>query len=461
MEKRSIVATICLTVSTAALFSLMALLAYATPESASAHSPVAPGDVLINEFIATPSSAEAIELYNQTGADVDVSGWTVDWGYGSTTINAGQVVSAGGYLVLDNTNTGGISVSNDGTILALMTGTLTIDSVGYGDDGGCPKPFYNTSAARAPNGVDTGDDAADFGLDTSHTLGAANDAPAAALGSSAIRINEIMPNSEYSEESVEFIELYNDSDAAVDIGNYMLQVDDDYYMPSGATIPARGFYTITGVTIHGAAPYFNLNGDEDNLYLYDSTGARTDQVGWDSRDDVVANGESFQRIPDGASPYDGYSWTTSGGEVTLFQMPPTQDQTNVRNLTLLKDGPSTAREGEVVSFTITFGNMAANDAQGVVITDELPSGVEYAGYVTYTTDLTLTGTTPPTWDAGTVPSHTTDLTFTVRATFTGPFSNRQVVTNVAQINSILEGFDRVSSTLRTTVFTKELRIHDI
>jgi uncharacterized repeat protein (TIGR01451 family) len=341
---------------------------------------VAPGDILINEFIATPTGDEAIELYNMTGADVDVSGWTMNWGYGSNTITNGQVIPAGGYLVLTAANVPNLEISNNGTVLSLVTGTVTVDSVGYGDDGGCPKPLYAFSAGRSPNGTDTDDDAADFNMAITPTLGTTNTHPAANLGGSPVRINEIMPNDTSGEERVEFIELYNDSGNAVDIGGYMLHVDDDYYFATGVTITAQGFYTVSGVTINDTAPYFNLDPDEDNLYLYDDAGARIDQVGWDARDDVLAKAESFQRNPDGVGPYDGYNWATSGGDATLFQVPPTMAASNVfePSIKVIKTAPLRVDPGALFTYTIMVENALGFALNDIVITDVVPTNATFA-----------------------------------------------------------------------------------
>jgi uncharacterized repeat protein (TIGR01451 family) len=380
---------------------------------------IQPGGVLINEFVATPTSAEAIELYNPLLFDIDVSGWTIDWVYGSTTITTGQVVAAGDYLVLTNDNTGGISVSNDGTVLSLITGTLTVDSVGYGDDGGAPKPIYNFSAARVPNGTDTGDDAADFNLDTSPTLGYANDGAAADLGGSPIRINEIMPDGDPygSAEGVAFIEFFNDSESPVDIGGYMLQVDDDYYFAGGTVIAAHGFYTVSGTTISGGASFFTLDDDGDNMYLYDATGARIDQIGWDSRTDVVTNGESFQRVPDGAPPYDGYNWANSGGNVTLFQIPPSEGVTNgqaISGLLIEKQAPSLVSVGEAFTYTLTVMNQTAQTLSDLWISDTLPLSVTYASSDPMGSWDDATHTI--TWTESTSVTHGSTLTYTVVVT---------------------------------------------
>ncbi|NIP52260.1 MAG: lamin tail domain-containing protein, partial [Phycisphaerae bacterium] len=67
-----------------------------------------PGDVVINEIMQNPnavfdSAGEWFELYNATGADIDIEGWTIsDNDIDSHTINNGAplIIPAGGYLVL-------------------------------------------------------------------------------------------------------------------------------------------------------------------------------------------------------------------------------------------------------------------------------------------------------------------------------------------------------------------------
>jgi uncharacterized repeat protein (TIGR01451 family) len=403
--------------------------------------------VVINEFVALPTSAEAVELFNPTASAVDVSGWTLDWVYGSTTIDAGQVVAAGGYLVLTNANTGGLSVSNDGTVFSLVDGGgTTVDSVGYGDDGGAPKPIYNFSTGRSPDGVDTDDDAADFNMDATPTLGAANDHAAAALGAEALRINEVMPNDVSAEEGVAFIELYNTSTSAVDLADYMLQASDDYVFPTGTSIAAGGFLTVAGTTIHAGAGFFNLGDTKDNLYLYDASGARIDQLGWDGRSDVVANGESFQRDPDGAGPWDGYSWATSGGDSTLFQRAPTEGDTNVSmDFLVSKSEPAYVAIGEAMVYAVTLDNQGTVSATNVVMTETL-EGLTYLG-----DDSGVTPANPATgvyvWQLGPVPTGTTTvhITTTVDAAVTPGAS----VTNTVALTLDLAGDDPANNSAQS------------
>jgi predicted extracellular nuclease len=98
-------------------------------------------NILINEFIATPTNSEAVELCNPTGVDVDLSGWSID----GASINDGVIVPANGYVVLDDGNTAGIGISNGGEVLKLVDHTsATIDQVGYGKAGG----IYNTMCIK-------------------------------------------------------------------------------------------------------------------------------------------------------------------------------------------------------------------------------------------------------------------------------------------------------------------------
>ncbi len=271
-----------------------------------------PGDVLINEFIVTPTSSEAIEVCNATDAELDLSGWVIDWGYGSTTVDDGVKLPANGYLVLDDNNTGNISLSNAGATLSLMdVASTVIDDVGYGNKGGAPKPEYKFSTARVPNCATTGDDAADFNTDPTPTMGATNDAAASKLGSTTVTINEVD-----AKPGEQFIELYNSSDAAVDISGWRISVDDSYDIPAGTSIPAQGFWVLDEADF---PRYFNLGENGDNVYLFNDQLERVDQLGWDQ-----AAGSSWNRLPDGAGTNDG--WQQS--QTPLIPLDPTRKASN-------------------------------------------------------------------------------------------------------------------------------------
>ena len=68
-----------------------------------ASDPIAPGDVLINEFVANSADSEWVELYNTTNTPLDISGYYIDdiasGGGAAKTIPSGTVILAHGYYV--------------------------------------------------------------------------------------------------------------------------------------------------------------------------------------------------------------------------------------------------------------------------------------------------------------------------------------------------------------------------
>ncbi len=454
---------ISISVGIAALALLLVVMGAAGPlNTASASEPVrpparplavAPGDVLINEFVVKESAGseggEWVELYNTTASAVDITGWQLETDQVYTLTGS---VPISGYLVITDTN---VNVGNSGGTIRLISGTVTIDEVAFGNQGEAPLSCDEYSTARVPNAQDTDNDACDWNLDASPTPGFANDAPGVNLGSSLV-FNEF---DNYPASGNDKVEVYNPTASDIVIENWLLSDGDGVAMVTGPiTVTVGGWQVLEEYVdwVPGGSSGVDFS-SHDVAYLFQPDGTRVDQIGWDGE----YENNTFQRIPDGAGPNDGYDWTSSGGDVTWFDLPETLGYTNIRSLNISKNGPAAVLEGDVASFTITYGNMAGDTAQSVVITEALPAGVEYSGFITYTTDLTLTSTTPPAWDAGDVLSNTTGLTFTVWVTYTGPFSNRQVVDNVVWIDSPTAGFNPVSGTLSTVVLTGTTSIHDI
>lgn len=109
------------------------------------------GDLVITEVMNDPSGSETdrewFELFNTTGAPIDIDGFTFsDLGTDSFTVNGGGpvVVPAGGYLVLgrnaDTAANGGVTVgyvysgmalSNNDDELIISAGTIEVDRVAY------------------------------------------------------------------------------------------------------------------------------------------------------------------------------------------------------------------------------------------------------------------------------------------------------------------------------------------
>jgi len=298
------------------------------------------GDILINEF--TPKGTEWVELYNTLPIPVSLSGWMLIDDDGSYDMLSGTI-PANGYFVHSNV---GLSLSNSGDVFFLVAPTGdTIDQVGYGYSGGAPLMNTPYSVARAPDGVDTDDDARDFTLDPTPTQGAANDAPPAALGTSLV-INEC---DNYPSGPDDMIELYNPTSSPIVLDTSSSATT--WYLTDGDAWSAILIDTVIqpGEVL---CLYENTNwtgfdvSSYDVVYLFDPGLVRVDQVGFYGE---YEDG-SFQRYPDGAGPNDGYDYLSSGGGVTWFDRTPTPCALNFAYTTIYETGfedPATQDTGYI------------------------------------------------------------------------------------------------------------------
>ena len=278
----------------------------------------------INEFIVTPTGSEAVELYNETGSPVDLTNYILTV---ITTVTNNATFKSYSLLAdsyhsfqLGTTEfVESIGLANDGAIIKLYDASNNLlDSMGYGSYGSAPAPIYNFSCARV---ADTGDNATDFNMDWTPSMGAINSLTAPGLGTGNVFINEVFPSDSSDSDTtvVEFIELYNNSNIAIDVGNWVIVCDDDYYVTAATNIPAYGYYVLYDTSF---PTYFKLDSRRDNIYLYTGTGERVDQVGWNE----LTEGLSFSVRPNGVrTVYDGYN-VASSPDFELYT--PTPDAIN-------------------------------------------------------------------------------------------------------------------------------------
>ncbi len=155
---------------------------------------------VVNEVMVAGASAgdEFVELYNPCASPVALSGYSLVYRSATGTSDvpltdlSSHTLPAGGYLLFAGS---GCTVcgSPDGTFggatgalggagggVAIKNGSLVVDSVGYGtatnafvEGSAKPAPAASSAIARKPNGVDTGDNSADF-VDQAPTPRAAN-----------------------------------------------------------------------------------------------------------------------------------------------------------------------------------------------------------------------------------------------------------------------------------------------
>ncbi|MFX1563927.1 MAG: lamin tail domain-containing protein, partial [Promethearchaeota archaeon] len=375
--KKIIPLLLMLTIATSVLGNLGLPFVEASPTPA----PAPP--IVINEFQA--KGTEWIELYNPTGSPVSLVGWEIGDGEGNETIDTDWLVSsipAGGYVWSGQNGyntTLGLSNSYDQIFLYNSTGQL-VDEVWYGNSegqgyarGGCPVGYlfpdeFSWSSARAPNGQDTDDDAADWTIDISATPGAANDAPAPNLGGEGVFINEfLLKNSGGSNN--ESVELYNPTAGTIDLQYWWLTDDSD------------ALYNITSATSIGPGEFLMIWIDcyvsGDILSLFTDTGVRADQLALAS---PSTDGESWQRGPlDGQGPNNGYDQASSGDPNYLIEAVETLGSTNAPSWALSLDiqlEAKTVAASASVEWNVSVIDNYSNPTSGVTLS---------ASYATYGT----------------------------------------------------------------------------
>lgn len=112
---------------------------------------------------------------------------------------------------------------------------------------------------------------------------------------SQIVINEIMYNAAEDADPEDWVELYNPSETAIDISNWVLKDEDNdhrYTFPAGTNISPKGYITAVQNTEAFSLLYsvsspiygdlgFGLSGGSDQVRLYDAKGALVDSVSYD------------------------------------------------------------------------------------------------------------------------------------------------------------------------------------
>jgi len=274
--------------------------------------------VYLNELSTGP--VQRVELYNAGPGDVDVGGWTIQSNLGEYTIPSPSPMAPGSYLDLlvgdIQDYRGGITslidivpTPSDGSGQRRRAGR---DSVFYGQEGSAPAPPPGASLARAPDASagpppppDPATDGLVWTIDFSPTWGQPNDAPQPLPGSGVV-LNEMDPQ---PEGGGDLLELYNPTADHVELEGWLL-------VNGVAVQTLNGFLPPHGYTVVVTEPSFDLAAISE-VYLFDPGLTRVDQLGfWDAP--PLAPGMCLARCPDGAPPYLGYSYPTSGGGVSFL-----------------------------------------------------------------------------------------------------------------------------------------------
>jgi hypothetical protein len=259
-----------------------------TPESPPAESggSSAPvyryGDVLINEFSSNPGAGENewVELYNPSGGEISLDGWTIADGSAAETILSGGFSEDNYYFFVLEKPKG--ALNNDGDEIILYSDKRNlIDRVVYGKYGeqpanNAPAPDKGESTALKIDGQKSLFDKDGFAVSAAPTKGKPNiisapensgdSAPAAASAATAgdIAITEIFPNPRGGDREGEFIELYNPSDKETDLTGWRIEIE------GGKIFEFGKFFNPTRTLAAGG--YFALYRPESNLILNNNGG---------------------------------------------------------------------------------------------------------------------------------------------------------------------------------------------
>jgi cardiolipin synthase len=275
----------------------------------------------------------------------------------------------------------------------------------------------------------------------------------------------------------EWIELYNNTDAAIDLTGWTLAAADGTPMiVLNGILPAAGYFLLERTdddTVRGIAAdqIYGNNGSTwalkdtgEGLELRDETGSAVDSANSDGGAwPGGANNPDFsmERI-ESASPDVDSNWAANDG-ITRNGLDCTDDALNGTpkahnsatplpgaDLGVDKDGPQAVAPGALITYTICVQNLGQAPAQAAWLTDVLPAEVEFVTHsARYPFSRPLSGTLV--WDLGEVPTDTASdpITFTltgqVSTEATGKLTNRITVTSATNDGHAADSHDQVTS----------------
>ena len=264
------------------------------------------------------AEGEFVEVYNFGADDADLSGWKVRDATGDKGLFG--TLGAGKYATFKHT----VSLNNDGEIIALIAPDgATVDSVSYG---------------KAKEGWSWAFDGSVWRWTPRVTPGEKNVFPEGASGDAGVRFNEVLPDSEGSEDG-EFIEIYNASEQDADVSFWTIRDKSGslYVFPDDTNISVGGFFTVTK-----AMSGLSLNNTDESLELLDAVGAPVDTMSYTTSKEGVSWG------------FDGSRWRAS--------LVPTPGAPNQLNGEPQSSGVSVPEEGYVDVWV--YFSAGGSDADG-------------------------------------------------------------------------------------------------
>jgi len=364
-------------------------------------------DVVINEYLPDPASEggddgyEWVELYNPSGADIDLSGWTLinrksEASSRAITLPTDTWILAGDFLVVgesavpeadvvadldlgnDTSSVDEVVLECDGAAVDIAVYGGTNDLGWLNEDGLLATsggvPAAGRSIGRVKDGVDTNDCATDFTGFEYPTPGLSNAASGETdcAGMDQVKINEFIPNpakpKDATDEAPEWIELFNAGTETYALDGWSLRYgtspsSEKTIDISGLVEIAPGDHLVVGekgaenvdlvVTMDMGAASSN----SDRLQLRHCGNGVADTVVYGSpnsdewTDDTLAvasslapkpgDGETLQRVQD------GYDTDASGTDWVISESPTPGAANPVIEPVICSAGTSTVKVNEI------------------------------------------------------------------------------------------------------------------
>lgn len=274
--------------------------------------PIPPAEVTVklNEIYSrgTSGNEDWIEIYNPSTAAIDISGYKIYDNGGQSgskpkkEFPSGTTITAGGFyvIVVDDTTESGFGLSSGGEQVWLekSNGSL-IDQITF------PALGVDSSYARKPDGSNN------WEITTPPTKGSSNGSGSGS--NQPVVMNEVF--SRGADPDFDWIEIYNPNPVQVDLTGYKIYdgggnagTKPKLGFPSGAVVPANGFYVIV-VDVQDPAG-FGLGSGGDETWLENAGGNVIDYVSIPAMPVVTT---SYCRIPDGGSNWQISNTITKGG----------------------------------------------------------------------------------------------------------------------------------------------------
>jgi beta-lactamase superfamily II metal-dependent hydrolase len=336
------------------------------------------------DTVGTDSVEEWIELYNNSPMEVDISGWTItdNNGTGATyTIPQGKKIAAYSYYTIAANSTGFNNLygydadlygsipalNNDGDALILKNNYGTVKDTAAWEGGasaGVPSGWGSTSLPNATTGktIFRTDPTIDTDHYTDWSVAENNGFPQTQEITYLVVFSEVYYDTIGTDSVEEWIELYNNSPIAVDIGGWKITDNNGtgatFTIPAGESIDPGTFYTIavdsTGFNnlygydadIYGAIPA--LNNDGDALILKDDHGNVIDAAAWE--------GGASAGVPDGWGSSSAPSASTGS---TIVRSDETVDTDTYADWTTASGNgdPQTQNGGSSASAQVVFSEV--------------------------------------------------------------------------------------------------------